>query len=73
MGGISTMKRPSSKPLTRTPASTLGNNKWSKRMRLMDDEIVPVHLRKGSNGILIKIQNKAADWNFICRLRTRER
>lgn len=51
---------------------TLVNDKWIKQQSRFDDDVLPVHLRKGKNRILIKIQNIAGEWSFICRLRTRE-
>jgi exo-1,4-beta-D-glucosaminidase len=61
MGGILTRRSlPSRKP-ARTSASILVNDKWIKRMSRLDDDIVPVHLRKGRNRILIKIQNMVGE------------
>ena len=49
----------------------LVHDKWIRRQSRVDDDIVPLHLRKGANRILIKIQNATIDWSFIYRLRLR--
>jgi hypothetical protein len=47
----------------------LVHDRWVRRISRIDDDIVPLHLRAGRNGLLIKIQNATIDWSFICRLR----
>ena len=49
----------------------LVNDKWIRRISRIDDDIVPLRLKKGKNQLLIKIQNATGDWSFIYRLRTR--
>jgi len=49
----------------------LVNDKWVRRTSRLDDEVVPVRLRRGRNAILIKIQNAMGLWSFTCRLRVR--
>lgn len=44
-------------------------DKWIRRPSRLDDDVVPLHLKKGANRILIKIQNATLDWSFIYRLR----
>ena len=51
----------------------LVHDKWIRRMSRIDDDVVPMHLTKGRNQILIKIQNAEGDWSFVYRLRTRGR
>jgi hypothetical protein len=46
-------------------------DQWIRRMSVLDDNVVPLHLKKGVNRLLIKIQNATGEWSFICRLRTR--
>lgn len=45
------------------------HDKWIRRPSRLDDDIVPVHLKKGANQMLIKIQNATIDWSFVYRLR----
>lgn len=47
----------------------LVHDKWIRRPSRVDDDIVPLHLKKGANRILIKIQNATIDWSFMYRLR----
>jgi hypothetical protein len=47
----------------------LVHDQWIRRLSRMDDEVVPLHLKKGANRMLIKIQNATGDWNFMYRLR----
>ena len=47
----------------------LVHDQWIRRPSRMDDEVVPLRLKKGANRILIKIQNATGDWNFMYRLR----
>ena len=49
----------------------LVNDRWIRRMSRIDDDIVPLRLKKGKNQLLIKIQNATGDCSFIARLRTR--
>jgi hypothetical protein len=49
----------------------LVDDKWQARTSRLDDEVVPVRLKKGANRILIKIQNVKGLWSFTCRLRVR--
>lgn len=51
----------------------LVDDQWIRRQSRIDDDIVPLHLKKGKNQLLIKIQNATGDWSFLCRLRTRGR
>lgn len=44
-------------------------DKWIRRPSRVDEDIVPVRLRKGANRILVKIQNITREWSFIYRLR----
>jgi hypothetical protein len=50
----------------------LVHDKWVRRISHLDDDVVPLHLKKGKNQILIKIQNATGDWSFISRLRVRD-
>lgn len=47
------------------------NDSWVRRTSRLDDDVVPLRLKKGKNAILIKIQNMTGRWSFICRLRVR--
>lgn len=47
------------------------SDRWVERTSRLDDEVVPLRLRKGKNHILIKIQNVKGHWSFTCRLRVR--
>lgn len=47
----------------------LVHDKWMRRQSRVDDDIVPLRLKKGANRILIKIQNATIDWSFMYRLR----
>lgn len=49
----------------------LVDDKWQARTSRLDDEVVPVRLKRGANRILIKIQNVKGLWSFTCRLRVR--
>jgi hypothetical protein len=49
----------------------LVNDKWVRRMSRLDEDVVPLRLKKGKNQLLIKIQNVSGGWDFICRLRLR--
>lgn len=49
----------------------LVNDKWLARQSRLDDDVVPLKLKKGKNQFLIKIQNVKGIWSFTARLRTR--
>lgn len=49
----------------------LVNDKWVARTSRLDDDVVPLRLRKGANQLLIKIQNVRGRWSFTCRVRVR--
>jgi CubicO group peptidase (beta-lactamase class C family) len=41
---------------------------WVGRAPQPDDDIVPAEFKKGSNQLLLKIQNMQGPWGFMCRL-----
>ncbi|SPE61059.1 hypothetical protein SBV1_60018 [Verrucomicrobia bacterium] len=41
---------------------------WANRRVRVDDDVVPVHLERGTNQLLLKIQNGRGLWGFACRL-----
>jgi len=45
------------------------HDKWIRRISRVDDDALKLHLKKGPNRILIKIQNVTGDWSFRYRLR----
>jgi hypothetical protein len=47
----------------------LVHDRWIRRPSRVDEDILPLHLKKGANRLLIKIQNATIDWSFIYRLR----
>ena len=47
----------------------LVHDKWIRRASRVDDDVLPVRLKKGANRMLIKIQNATIDWSFVYRLR----
>ena len=49
----------------------LVNDRWIQRRSLLDDEVIPLRLKKGPNAFLVKIQNVRGRWSFTARLRTR--
>ena len=49
----------------------LVNDQWIQRSSRLDNDVVPLRLKKGKNAILIKIQNMKGIWSFIARLRIR--
>jgi hypothetical protein len=49
----------------------LVNDRWIRRMSRIDDDVVPLRLKKGKNRLLIKIQNATGGGSFIARIRTR--
>lgn len=40
---------------------------WTARGLYLDNDLVPVKLKKGDNDILVKIQNRGYSWSFVCR------
>ena len=51
----------------------LVDDRWLHRISHLDDDVVPLKLKAGSNRILLKVQNKTRNWSFIARLRYRDR
>lgn len=51
----------------------LVNDRWLHRISHLDDDVVPLKLKAGSNRVLLKVQNKTRNWSFIARLRFRDR
>jgi hypothetical protein len=49
----------------------LVNDKWVQRTSRLDDDVVPLRLKRGKNAFLVKIQNMHGLWSFTCRLRVR--
>jgi hypothetical protein len=49
----------------------LVNDRWIQRRSLLDDEVIPLRLKKGKNAFLVKIQNVRGRWSFTARLRVR--
>lgn len=45
------------------------HDKWIRRPSRVDEDVVPMHLKKGKNRMLIKIQNATIDWSFVYRVR----
>ena len=46
---------------------TLVHSNWIARANTPDDDIVALDLKKGSNQILVEVQNIAGDWSFAMR------
>ena len=46
----------------------LVHEKWALRPARVDDDLVPVEFRAGTNRLLLKIQNAQGGWGFVCRL-----
>ena len=46
----------------------LVHNNWIPRGTSKDDDLVPLQLVKGSNQLLLKIQDMAGGWSFVARL-----
>lgn len=46
---------------------TLVHSNWIPRAMTPDDDIVTLDLKKGSNQILVKVQNIESDWSFTMR------
>jgi hypothetical protein len=46
-------------------------DQWVQRPSRLDDDVVPLRLKKGTNQFLIKIQNMKGQWSFTARLRVR--
>jgi CubicO group peptidase (beta-lactamase class C family) len=40
---------------------------WIGRPTRIDEDLVQVVLKRGSNSILMKVQNQQYDWSFVCR------
>jgi hypothetical protein len=47
----------------------LVHDKWIRRPSRVDDDVVPLRLKRGTNRFLIKIQNATIHWSFMYRLR----
>ncbi len=43
------------------------HNNWIGRPVRTDDDVFPIHLRKGHNVLIFKIQNMQGGWGFTCR------
>ena len=52
---------------------TLVHDQWVRRPCKIDEDLVPLRLKKGKNSILIKIQNMNGEWGYACRLRPQVR
>ena len=48
------------------------HEKWVARSFTIDEDLIPVTLRKGKNQILLKVQDQSFDWKFSCRVLTPE-
>ena len=46
----------------------LVHNNWIPRGTSKDDDLVPLKLVKGSNQLLLKVQDMAGGWSFVARL-----
>ncbi len=46
-------------------------DQWVQRASRLDDDVVPLRLKKGKNQFLLKIQNMKGQWSFTARLRVR--
>ncbi len=46
---------------------TLVHSNWIARANTPDDDMVVLDLKKGSNQILVKVQNITLDWSFSMR------
>jgi len=44
------------------------HEKWVARAAQPDDDLIPVEFQRGTNQILLKIQNMKGEWGFFCRL-----
>lgn len=51
----------------------LVNDRWIARTSRLDDDVVPLRLKKGANRFLIKIQNVKGLWSFTGRVRVRRK
>ncbi len=49
----------------------LVSDRWVQRSSRLDDDVVPLRLKKGANQFLIKIQNEKIHWSFTARLRVK--
>ena len=45
---------------------------WVSRPCQADDDVLPVTFQRGTNRLLLKIQNREADWAFCCRIMSPE-
>ncbi len=48
-------------------------DRWQHNVSHLDDTVVPLKLKAGKNHLLLKVQNITRDWNFVARLRFRDR
>ncbi|MEO6995146.1 MAG: hypothetical protein ABI273_16180 [Lacunisphaera sp.] len=46
------------------------HDKWIRRPSRIDDDVVPLQLKRGRNRLLLKIQNATVEWSFLYRIRT---
>ncbi|GJM30286.1 MAG: hypothetical protein DHS20C17_29210 [Cyclobacteriaceae bacterium] len=46
----------------------LVHDNWVPRGVIVDDDLVPVSLRQGTNQILLKVQDMQQAWGFACRI-----
>ena len=46
----------------------LVHNNWIPRPTNKDEDLVPLHLVKGSNQLLLKVQDMTGGWSFVARL-----
>lgn len=42
--------------------------KWAQRPLRIDEDVLPLRLKKGRNQLLLKVQNIWGEWRFSCRL-----
>ena len=45
--------------------------KWVQRSLMTDEDVLALHLKKGKNQLMLKVQNIWGEWSFACRLRVR--
>ncbi len=46
----------------------LAHENWVPRGVNLDDDLVPVSLKKGTNRLLLKVQDMSMGWGFACRI-----
>lgn len=46
----------------------LVHDKWIGRGVVPDDDVVPIDLKKGTNTLVLKVQDMTGGWGFACRL-----